>query len=160
MLKILKNLKQSFWSVVIVVLLLVLQAWSDLTLPDFTSKIVNTGIQASGIENAVPKLMSATQMEMLLQLTEEDSKILDDYMLNGSVLTANQEEVIKKYLGENANPEQNTMYILEEIDKEEEENLSKIMADPLTKASLMLAGGANDAQIPEEQKVQMMRTNK
>ena len=52
------------------------------------------------------------------------------------------------------------MYILEEIDKEEEENLSRIMADPLTKASLMLAGGANDAQIPEEQKVQMMRTNK
>ena len=58
MLKILRNLKQSALYVLIVVSLLVLQAWSDLTLPDFTSKIVNTGIQSGGIENAVPKIIS------------------------------------------------------------------------------------------------------
>lgn len=45
MLKILKNLKKSFWQVVIIVVLLCVQAAIDLALPDFTSKIVNIGIQ-------------------------------------------------------------------------------------------------------------------
>ena len=46
MLKVLKNLKKSFWQVVIIVILLCIQAASDLSLPDYTSKIVNIGIQA------------------------------------------------------------------------------------------------------------------
>ena len=45
MLKILKNLKESFWQVAIIVVLLCVQAAIDLALPDFTSKIVNIGIQ-------------------------------------------------------------------------------------------------------------------
>ncbi len=45
MLKILKNLKESFWQVAIIVVLLCIQAAIDLALPDFTSKIVNIGIQ-------------------------------------------------------------------------------------------------------------------
>lgn len=44
MFKILKNLKETWVSVIIIVLLLCLQAWADLTLPDYTSKIVNVGI--------------------------------------------------------------------------------------------------------------------
>ncbi len=46
MLKILKNLKHMWVSVVILFVLLCLQAWTDLILPDYTSKIVNIGIQA------------------------------------------------------------------------------------------------------------------
>lgn len=42
MLKVLKNLKNTWISVVLIVILLCIQAWADLTLPDFTSKIVNT----------------------------------------------------------------------------------------------------------------------
>ena len=45
MLKVLKNLKKSFWSVVIIVILLCVQAAADLALPEYTSKIVNVGIQ-------------------------------------------------------------------------------------------------------------------
>lgn len=45
MFKILKNLKKTWISVVIIVILLCIQAWTDLTLPDYTSKIVNDGIQ-------------------------------------------------------------------------------------------------------------------
>ena len=51
MLKLLKNLKENWVTVLIIIMLLCLQAWTDLTLPDYTSKIVNTGIQAGGIEN-------------------------------------------------------------------------------------------------------------
>ena len=46
MLKVLKNLKQSAIEVFIIVILLCVQAWADLELPNYTSKIVNVGIQA------------------------------------------------------------------------------------------------------------------
>ena len=46
MLKVLRNLKKSMISVIFIILLLCVQAWADLTLPDYTSKIVNIGIQA------------------------------------------------------------------------------------------------------------------
>ena len=44
MLKVLKNLKKSWVAVLIIVILLCIQAWMDLSLPDYTSKIVNNGI--------------------------------------------------------------------------------------------------------------------
>lgn len=46
MLKVLYNLKKSLISVIAIVLLLCIQAWADLELPNYTSKIVNNGIQA------------------------------------------------------------------------------------------------------------------
>lgn len=46
MFKVLKNLKNSLISVIIIVILLCIQAMADLALPDYTSKVVNTGIQA------------------------------------------------------------------------------------------------------------------
>lgn len=46
MFKVLKNLKKSAISVVLIVILLCIQAWADLELPSYTSKIVNIGIQA------------------------------------------------------------------------------------------------------------------
>lgn len=45
MLKLLKNLKKSMFSVIAIILLLCIQALVDLSLPDYTSKIVNIGIQ-------------------------------------------------------------------------------------------------------------------
>ena len=49
MLKIFKNLKKSFVMIIVIILLLIVQAMADLRLPEYTSKIVNTGIQSSGI---------------------------------------------------------------------------------------------------------------
>lgn len=46
MFKVLRNLKKSALSVVAIILLLCVQAWADLELPSYTSKIVNTGIQS------------------------------------------------------------------------------------------------------------------
>ncbi len=46
MFKVLSNLKKSILSVIAIVTLLCVQAWADLELPNYTSKIVNTGIQA------------------------------------------------------------------------------------------------------------------
>ena len=49
MLKLLKFLKKSVIAVFLIILLLWLQAWADLSLPDFTSKIVNEGIQQAAL---------------------------------------------------------------------------------------------------------------
>ena len=74
MLKLLKNLKESWASVLVIVLLLVVQAVGDLTLPDYTSKIVNVGIQDGGIENPAPDAIRKTEMENLLIFTDDDGK--------------------------------------------------------------------------------------
>ena len=76
MFKVLKNLKESWISVIAIVLLLVVQAAGDLTLPDYTSKIVNVGIQNGGIENVAPDVIRKSEMENLLIFTEDDDKIL------------------------------------------------------------------------------------
>ena len=81
MFKLLRNLKSSILYVVIIVLLLCVQAWADLTLPDYTSKIVNTGIQAGGIENPSPEVIRKSQMDNLLLFTKEDESILNKYTL-------------------------------------------------------------------------------
>ena len=64
MLKILKNLKESLISVIIIVILLCLQAGTDLALPDYTSKIVNIGIQQGGIPVSYTHLTLPTKLEV------------------------------------------------------------------------------------------------
>lgn len=49
MLKVLKYLKKSAIAVIFIIVLLWVQAWADLSLPDFTSKIVNEGIQQAAL---------------------------------------------------------------------------------------------------------------
>ena len=53
MLKLLKNLKESWISVVLIIILLIVQAICDLALPDYTSNIVNNGIQNGDIHYIV-----------------------------------------------------------------------------------------------------------
>lgn len=130
MLKVLKNLKKSWVSVIIIVALLCVQASVDLALPDYTSKIINIGIQSGGIENAVPQIISKNDMENVLLFTEQDNEIMNNYQLVGSTKTKWQEESIKKYL-EKEDVEPDTIYVLNEIDEEKEQELSKIMATPL-----------------------------
>mgnify|MGYP002233960029 CR=1 FL=1 len=47
MLKLMKYLKKSVGSIVLIIGLLFLQAYCDLSLPDYTSKIINVGIQTT-----------------------------------------------------------------------------------------------------------------
>lgn len=74
MLKILKYLSESKWSVLAIIALLVVQAYCDLALPQYTADIVDVGIGQSGIENAVPKQMRSETFEALTMLmTEEET---------------------------------------------------------------------------------------
>ena len=77
MLKVFKYLKSSIFSVIAVVLLLFVQAYLDLTLPDSTSKIVNVGVQQGGIENAaIEKIGEDTLNTLVLLMDKEDQKYI------------------------------------------------------------------------------------
>lgn len=134
MLKVLKNLKKSFFAVIIIIALLCLQAAADLALPDYTSKIVNTGIQSGGIETAVPYIISKENMDIIL-LFNKDNNILNNYTLIENELNKDQEKIVNKYLGKDYKIEPNTIYILNDIKDDKKQELSSILATPLMEMS-------------------------
>lgn len=131
MLKVLKNLKKSFLEVIVIVILLCVQATTDLALPDYTSKIVNIGIQAGGIETAVPEIISKKEMDLLLIFTKQDDEILEQYTLVGNNPTKQEQKRMDQFLGKDKQVEANTLYTLKEIEEDKKNALSKVMATPL-----------------------------
>ena len=79
MTKIFKQLARH-WAVCLVVFaLLFVQAYCDLALPDYTSKIVDTGIQQGGIENPLPQTVRQSTLDTLsLLMSEEDAQKLQN----------------------------------------------------------------------------------
>ena len=118
MLKVLKNLKKSWLSVLFIVILLCVQAAADLALPDYTSKIVNDGIQAGGIEESVPEVIAKQDMDEILMFTEDDEQILDSYELVGNSESSYQEKILKKYLGKDYSIEENSVYVLKDLEED------------------------------------------
>ena len=77
MTKIFKQLARH-WAVCLAVFaLLFVQAYCDLSLPDYTSKIVDTGIQQGGIESPLPQTVRKSTLDALsLLMNEEDAQKL------------------------------------------------------------------------------------
>ena len=150
MLKVLRNLKKSFWSVVVIVILLCLQAATDLALPDYTSKIVNVGIQAGGIETAVPEIISKENMDIILMFSDKDDQILENYSLIGDTADDQQQKTINKYLGKDYEVEQGSIYVLYDIEQEKKEELSNILTLPIIQTTALKSDAMED--IPEGQK--------
>ena len=128
MLKILKNLKESWTAVIAIIILLCIQAGADLKLPDFTSQIVNVGIQQSGIENAAPEVIRKSTLDNLQYFTDDYETILENYEI-----VEKNEKNIKEY------PllESEEIYKLKNISKSELENLNNIISKPLMTLSVM-----------------------
>lgn len=129
MLKILKNLKESLISVIIIVILLCLQAGTDLALPDYTSKIVNIGIQQGGIQNVSPEAIRKEQMENLLLFSTDDEKILNCYTLISKKEMEDKE--YEKYLKQYPELQNQDIYVLNNLKKEQKEELDTLIAKPL-----------------------------
>ena len=72
--KIFKNMLPYWKSVIIIVALLFIQAWCDLSLPAYTSNIIDVGIQNSGVEHVVPVKMTREEYE-LAQFIMTDEEI-------------------------------------------------------------------------------------
>ena len=149
MLKVLKNLKKTLGSVIAIVILLCVQAAADLALPDYTSKIVNEGIQAGGIVSSVPDIISKEDMDKILLFTENDDEILNNYTLVSSEPNEEQEKIINKYLGKDYNVENDTIYVLNDLEDEEKSNLETVMVSPILEMTII-------SQMPEEQRNQML----
>ena len=119
MIKLMKYLKKSAGYVVLIIALLFLQAYCDLSLPDYTSKIVNVGIQQSGIEDSVPEKIRKTSMDNLkLFMDEEDKETIDSYY---------EED------GDN-------LVLKDDVKSEEREKLNDILAKPMMIAASFLSG--------------------
>ena len=77
--KLFRNLWRHKGAVLLIVLLLIGQAYCDLSLPSYTSDIVDVGIQQGGIENAVPERMrEETFNNIALFLTEEERALAEE----------------------------------------------------------------------------------
>ena len=80
MTKIFKQLGRHWAACLAVVALLVVQAYCDLSLPDYTSKIVDTGIQQGGIESPVPETVRDTTLQALeLLMSEQDAALAEQW---------------------------------------------------------------------------------
>ena len=135
MLKVLKNLKNSWVSVLVIIILLCVQAATDLALPDYTSKIVNVGIQYGGIEEVAPEVIAEEDMENILFFTDDDEQILENYELVGDEPTNYQEKVKNKYLDEEFDTEENKIYVLKDLEEEQLDSLVNLIAEPLVEYS-------------------------
>ena len=126
MVKLFKYLKQSAIQILIIVILLFLQAYCDLSLPEYTSKIVNVGIQQGGIETAVPKAIKASQMDKLLLFMDNDEQdtVESHYKLisKETLDTKDYQTYLKSYSG----LEQEELYLLDTKDKEEINQLNEV----------------------------------
>ena len=77
--KIFKQLARHWAACLAVVALLFVQAYCDLSLPDYTSKIVDTGIQQGGIESPLPETVRQSTLDTLsLLMSEEDADALQN----------------------------------------------------------------------------------
>ena len=155
MFKVLKNLKESWISVIAIVLLLIVQAAGDLTLPDYTSKIVNVGIQNGGIENVAPEVIRKSEMENLLIFTEDDDKILSSYeeISKENLDNSEYEKLVKKYPA----LENEVLYKIKKLNSNEQEDLDLLMAKPLMMLST-LENMEIIKQMPKEQLDKMLET--
>ncbi|MDT2639995.1 ABC transporter ATP-binding protein [Enterococcus dongliensis] len=77
--KIFKYLGKYWYAIIAVLLLLIVQASSDLSLPSLTSDIVDVGIQQGGLEQSTPdKVRKSTLQGIKLFMTDEEKQIIDD----------------------------------------------------------------------------------
>ena len=142
MLKLVKYLKSSIGPILLVVALLVVQAMCDLALPEYTSRIVNVGIQQGGIENAVPQVIRQSEMEHLfLFMSESDQARVQEHYeeLERSALSESEyTSLVKKYPVLADEP----LYRLKKVDAQTVEELDGLLSRPM----LIAAGLAGDSE--------------
>ncbi len=128
MIKMFHYMKERWYYIVLIIALLFLQANCDLALPDYTSKIVNIGIQQKGIEDGVPEKIREESMEKLFLFMEDKDvdTVKDAYTLKGDI------------------------YKLKEINKDEREKLNSIFGMPMMAVESFEEGGDQVKQIKEK----------
>ena len=151
MLKVFKYLKNSGFIIFIIMLLLAGQASCELSLPTYTSNIINIGIQQGGIENSVPEIIRKSEMEKLfIFLNKKDKEtILNNYkLLNKDSLSKEDYDNYKKSYPLLKDEE---LYLLNTKNKDEIKKLDNLLSKP----ELIVSGLENNDKSSELIKQQM-----
>ena len=132
----------SYWKAMIaIVLILVVQAYCDLSLPAYTSDIVNVGIQQGGIKDEVPRQIATEEMEkLLLFVSEDDQQTVMDAYTEDNTSYKKEAYVLKDSVAE----EENTM-----------ENLKDILQIPMMMTSGIESGSDTTKRMEDKLKEQM-----
>ena len=127
-------------SLLAIIAILFIQAYCDLSLPAYTSDIVNVGIQQGGIEDQVPEAIAAQEMEkLLLFVSQEDQEtVLDAYDTDDSTY-GTEAYVLKESVA---------------VDETKLNGLGDILASPMMLTAGFESGSDMTAQIEEELKSQ------
>lgn len=127
-------------SLLAIIAILFIQAYCDLSLPAYTSDIVNVGIQQGGIEDQVPEAIAAQEMEKLLLFVsqEEQETVLDAYDTDDSTY-GTEAYVLKESVA---------------MDETKLNELGDILASPMMLTAGFESGSDMTAQIEEELKSQ------
>lgn len=130
MFKIFKYLKNSSLMIILIILLLAGQASCELSLPTYTSNIINIGIQQGGIENAVPNVIRAEQMKKLFIFMNDENKdtVLNNYKLLSKKSLSSEE--YNKYKEDYPAIAKEDLYLLNTEEKETIEKLDNILGKP------------------------------
>ena len=146
MLKLIKHLKGSVCSIILIVGLLIIQAVCDLSLPDYTSNIVNIGIQQGGVEDALPKAIRKSELEKLTMFM--DSKDKKEVENNYKLLDKNDlsQSEYDKYLKKYPDLKNEDIYTLNIKDEKNTDEINNIMGK-----SILIASGL------EENKADMLK---
>ena len=133
MTKLAKYTKPYLLMLIVSIALLFAQANFDLALPDYLSRIVNTGIQQGGVENAVPVAIRQSEMDRVLIFIDASEKgsVLTDYTLVDSS-SPDYEKYVKEYPALANEP----VYVLNNVGQAEIDRLNPIMG----KAFLTVSG--------------------
>lgn len=139
--KLLKHMKPYTATIVVIIGFLIVQATCDLSLPSYTSDIVNVGIQQGGIDEKIPEAVTEEEMErLLLFMSREDSeRVLEAYELKTADTGYDCE---------------GSVYVLKESaaeDKEEVQELSGILGQPM----LLVSGFESDSDTTKQMEVSM-----
>ncbi len=159
MLRLLKYLKPYTLLILLTIVLLFVQANAELALPEYLSKIINNGIQQSGVENAVPVAIRQSEMERLLLFMspEDQALVLDNYLL----VEPDSPEA-EQYIDEYPALADQPIYVLEDAEQSVMEQIDPVMAkawvvvssieqvmdDPSQAAAMGQLFGFDPSQIP------------
>ena len=127
-----KTLRKYTWQIVLVIFLLFLQASCNLELPNYTSKIVDVGIQQSGIEDNVLEVVRESEYNKLMMFLDNDEK----NVVNDNYTKINKND--SKYIDDYSVLANESVYVLKDgIDKDTKDKLNTILNYPIIMLQLL-----------------------
>ena len=150
MTKIFKYLKQSAGWVMVVLMLLGLQAYCDLSLPQYTSDIVDVGIQQGGISHAAPEVIRQTEMEKICLFLEDRDKQTVEASYEMISKENLSEEEYERYVKQYPQLRTESLLVRKDLDRKALEELDEVLEKPEALVMMTEKQGIDVSALPPE----------